>query len=901
MNTDHLIDSNTSSPSSSASPVANTDGDTQLMANATPIVSSPEERSGSLLYLADYQPPDYAIDTVDLTFELDPTATIVTNRMRLRQLRDEPLVLDGSQLLLKSLRLNGEAITSAATTEHTLILKDLPSEFELEIVTQTNPYANKSLEGLYLSNGRFCTQCEAAGFRHITYYLDRPDVMAVFSTTVKAPKTYPILLSNGNPVAHGEEGDSHWVRWDDPFKKPCYLFALVAGDLALKKDTFTTRSGREIALEIYVEPQDADKTEHAMRSLKASMQWDEERFGREYDLDIYMIVAVNDFNMGAMENKGLNVFNAKYVLASADTATDDDYDGIESVIGHEYFHNWTGNRITCRDWFQLSLKEGLTVYRDQEFSADLNSRALQRIGDVKRLREFQFPEDAGPTAHPIRPDQYGSVNNMYTATVYEKGAEVIRMQATLLGREGFRRGMDVYFDRHDGQAVTCEDFTQCMQDANDVDWTQFLRWYSQAGTPVVQATDSYDEARGQYKLHFQQHTPDTAGQHAKPPLLIPIDMALYDDHGQPLVASQVLEFSERQQTFTFEVPVGLTTKPIPSLLRGFSAPVKLHFDYSVQQLLVLLQHDDDALAVWDAAQRLMTQAVLALSGIEAAGAKTCTPKLDHTALISALDRLLNDVTDPALTAELLALPSMNSLSEGVPDLPIDQLHDARLAWQKALSDALYPTWQAIYTRYADEDNAPARRLKNVALECLCAGANPEGLRLAAAQQQQASNMTDEFGALKPQVWNQHDGRDIALNQFADKWIKQPLVMDKWLMLQATSPTENVLAQVQALIDHPAFDRDNPNRIRSLIGAFARMNDVNFHQVDGAGYRFVADWVITLDPTNPQVASALVAAFNRWRRCGETRRNMMQAELERIRSNVKSSNVLDIVSRALSEN
>lgn len=852
--------------------------------------------------LADYQPPAYAIDHVNLQFTLDPDATVVTNRMQVRQLLDEPLVLDGEGLQLLSLTIDGVDVEPSQVTAHHLTLESLPASFTLEIVTQINPAANKALEGLYVSNGRFCTQCEAAGFRHMTYYLDRPDVMAVFTTTIQAPKAYPILLSNGNLVAKGVDADGHWARWEDPHKKPCYLFALVAGDLAVHRDRFTTHSGREVVLEIYVEPQDKTRTAHAMNSLKASMAWDEKVYGREYDLDVYMIVAVNDFNMGAMENKGLNIFNAKYVLASPDTATDDDYDGIESVIAHEYFHNWTGNRITCRDWFQLSLKEGLTVFRDQEFSADMNSRALQRITDVKRLREFQFTEDAGPTAHPIRPSSYGEVNNLYTATVYEKGAEVIRMQHTLLGADGFRKGMDLYFDRHDGQAVTCEDFTQCMQDANDVDWSQFLHWYSQAGTPVLTVDDEYDAATGRYVLTLQQHTPDTPGQNQKAPLLIPVAVAVYTEDGQQLLAPQVLQLTDSKQTFAFDGLVASEKNPgsnqppllTPSLLRGLSAPTKLRYDYTTEQLLVLMQHDDDALCAWDAAQRLQSAAIL--SGVDSQQVQL-TPDL-----LQALQELLQQTVagqkDPALVAEMLALPSMSSLSDGFAIIPVDALHVARLAWQQAVGTQLQSQWQAVYDHFHVLDDAGARRLKNMALQFLCVDANPAGLVLAATQQQQAQNMTDEFAALKAQAWQLHAERTQALQRFAERWQANPLVMDKWLMLQATAPTPSVLADVEGLQDHTAFDANNPNRIRALIAAFARMNDVHFHQADGAGYALVADWVIRLDDSNPQVAAALVSAFNRWRRYDDARQVLMQQQLECVQATVQSSNVRDIVARAL---
>lgn len=940
--------------------------------------------------LADYQPPSYAIDNVDLLFELEPNATIVTNRMRMQRLDDDnnadvPLVLNGIGLELLCVELDGSAIEPDARDAESITFKGLPKKFSLSIKTKINPEANKALEGLYLSNGRFCTQCEAHGFRHITYYLDRPDVMSVFTTTVVADQAaYPVLLSNGNVIARGK-GDSylnglaehvddssgadanganagnvgasrakakHWVRWHDPFKKPCYLFALVAGDLALHSDSFTTMSGRKVALEIYVEPQNRDKTAHAMQSLKASMAWDEQRFGLEYDLDIYMIVAVNDFNMGAMENKGLNVFNAKYVLASPATATDDDYDGIESVIAHEYFHNWTGNRITCRDWFQLSLKEGLTVYRDQEFSSDMNSRSLQRIADVKRLREFQFSEDAGPTAHPIRPDTYGEVNNMYTATVYEKGAEVIRMQATMLGEAGFRKGMDLYFARHDGQAVTCEDFTQCMQDANDVDWQQFLLWYSTAGTPEIQVFDRYNEQTQTYVLTVKQRVPDTPGQTNKRPMLIPLAVALYADDGTVLREPEVLLVTDAEQSFEFKdidpaiVEQGVT----PSLLRGLSAPVKLHYAYSTKQLLTLMRYDDDAFTAWDAAQRLQIKVILNLmpsveaesTGIFAAGlAAHETLNTEHAQvadtngisdlLLAAIRALLQRAADPnvsessksngidwAQLAEMLTMPSMNRLAEHMAVVDVDRLHAARLAWQNRLANELMSEWLAVYTCCAEVDNAAARRLKNLALQALCAVTEPvadtdeaddnivvipqNGYVLAMQQMQQATNMTDQFGGLKALVWSPVTAAQVYADQalvwFAERWADEPLVLDKWLMLQATVPHDNTLANVSVLIEHHAFDAENPNRIRSLIGAFARMNEVGFHALDGGGYEFVADWVIRLDQKNPQVAAALVSAFNRWRRYDETRQHLMCAALQRIAASVESSNVLDIVNRAL---
>jgi len=870
------------------------------------------------ILLADYTPPDYLVDSVQLHFDLEPDATEVSARLQLRRNPaggGGPLQLDGEQLELQELRLDGAALPAGRyrLSAEELTLFDPPEQFLLETRVRINPAANTALEGLYVSSGNFCTQCEAEGFRKITFYPDRPDVMARFTTTLAADReTFPILLSNGNPVARGElEGGRHFVTWEDPFPKPSYLFALVAGDLAEIAGSYTTASGREVALRFYVEHRNRDKVDHALASLQRAMRWDEERFGLEYDLDIYMVVAVDDFNMGAMENKGLNVFNSKYVLARPETATDLDFQNIEGVIGHEYFHNWTGNRVTCRDWFQLSLKEGLTVFRDQEFSADMGSSAVKRIDEVRILRNSQFPEDAGPMAHPVRPAAYQEINNFYTTTVYNKGAEVIRMYQTLLGREGFRKGMDLYFARHDGQAVTTDDFLAAMADANGVDLSRFARWYSQAGTPQLQVSDAFDAASGRYALTVRQSCPPTPGQPGKQPFHLPLEIGLLDSAGRDLPlqqegetvaqgTSRVLELSAAEQTFTF---TGLDSKPLPSLLRNFSAPVQLHYPYREDQLALLMARDSDPFNRWEAGQQLYSRVLLQLVAALRDGQPPALPQ--H--LVEAFRTTLIDADgDPALLAQALVLPSEVYLAEQMETADPGAIHQARQFVRKKLAGALADELHAVYQRNRgalpyrlDGAEIGRRSLKNLCLAYLVAGESAAALAQAGEQFHDADNMTDALAALTALASSPAPDREASLAAFYARWQDDPLVVDKWLTLQAMASRPDTLAQVTTLLDHPAFTLKNPNKVRALIGAFAHGNPAAFHAGDGGGYRFVADRVLQLDPLNPQIAARLVSAFNRWRKYDPGRQALMTEQLRRIqRQQTLSRDVAEIVGKAL---
>jgi len=763
----------------------------------------------------------------------------------------------------------------------------------------------------------FCTQCEAEGFRKITYYLDRPDVMSKFTTTVSAEqKAYPVLLSNGNPIASGSEDNGrHWTTWEDPFKKPAYLFALVAGDLWCVEDSFTTMSGREVALRIYVEPENIDKCQHAMDSLKKSMKWDEEAYGREYDLDIFMIVAVNDFNMGAMENKGLNIFNSSAVLARAETATDAAHQRVEAIVAHEYFHNWSGNRVTCRDWFQLSLKEGFTVFRDAQFSADMNSPTVKRIEDVAYLRTHQFAEDAGPMAHSVRPESFIEISNFYTLTVYEKGAEVVRMIQTLLGKEGFRKGSDLYFERHDGQAVTVDDFVKAMEDANGADLSQFKRWYSQAGTPRLSVSEQYDEAAQTYRLTFRQSCPPTPGQPTKEPFVIPVELGLLAADGSDLPlrlqgeaqaqgTSRVLAVTEAEQSFTF---VDVPERPQPSLLRGFSAPVKLDYPYSRDQLMFFMQHDSDGFNRWEAGQQLSVQVLQELIGQQQRGEALA---LDER-LIEAMRSLLqNETLDAAMVAEMLSLPGEAYLTEISEVADVDAIHAAREFARKRIADALFePLWHRYQanretsrnTAYvASAEHFARRALQNIALSYLMLSEKTEVLEACLEQFEHADNMTERLTALAVLVNSPFEAeRDKALQAFAEHFKDNPLVMDQWFSVQAGSPLPGGLERVQQLMQHPAFTLKNPNKVRALIGAFANQNLVNFHRADGAGYRFLADQVITLNALNPQIASRLLAPLTRWRKYDGARQALMKGELERIlASGELSSDVYEVVSKSL---
>jgi len=870
------------------------------------------------IYLEEYAPPDYLIERVDLRFELGEEHTLVHSRLRISRrpgfgsTATKPLKLDGQQLELLELRLNGEILPPARykVDENRLTLANPPQAFELAVTTRLRPQDNTALEGLYKSSGNFCTQCEAEGFRKITYFLDRPDVMAVYTTTLVADKSrYPVLLSNGNLTDSGELDDGrHWATWHDPFKKPSYLFAVVAGRLERLEDTFVTRSGRTVALHLYVEPGNLDQCEHAMRSLQKAMAWDEETFGLEYDLDIYMIVAVGDFNMGAMENKGLNVFNTKYVLAKPETATDADYQAIEGVIGHEYFHNWTGNRVTCRDWFQLSLKEGLTVFRDQEFSADMQSRAVKRIDDVRLLRSTQFPQDAGPMAHPVRPAAYMEINNFYTVTVYNKGAEVIRMQHNLLGKEGFRRGMDLYFQRHDGQAVTTDDFVSAMEAANGVDLSQFRRWYDQAGTPQVTVSGCYDPTEQSYQLTVRQSCPPTPGQPHKEPFHIPLAMGLLDADGRdlplqldgetaPAGTNRVLELREPEQTFRF---VNVPSAPTPSLLRGFSAPVKLLFDYSDEDLMFLLAHDSDEFNRWEAGQQLAIRTLL--GWLQKDQSEWTLP----AAVSAAFGKALSDPgQDPALLEQILTLPSETWLAEQMEIVDVDGIHAVRNHLRRTLAAdlraALLTTYEAKQTPGYSIDAAAMgqRSLKNVCLSYLLRLDAPELRELCVRQYQTADNMTDQLAALALLANSDCPERPALLADFYDRWQQEPLVMDKWFALQATSELPDTLEQVKALLAHPAFSIRNPNKVRALIGAFCHVNQVRFHDASGAGYAFLADRIATLDPLNPQVAARLAGAFTRWRRYDSARQAMMRMQLERIAAVPGlSADVYEIVAKSL---
>ncbi len=839
--------------------------------------------------LADYQPPSFLIDTVELSFDLDEAATRVRSRLALRRNpasadKRAPLSLDGENVALVRIALDGTDMGANRyiIDDGKLVIPDLPDACILEIETRIAPQDNSELSGLYTSNGSYFTQCEAEGFRRVTYFPDRPDVMARFTTTITADKArVPVMLSNGNPRAIEDAGDGrHRVTWVDPHPKPSYLFALVAGDLVAVKDTFTTLSGRHVDLGIWVRRGDEDRCAHAMRSLKKSMRWDEEVFGLEYDLDVFNIAAVSDFNMGAMENKGLNVFNTKYVLAKPETATDSDHQGIESVIAHEYFHNWTGDRVTCRDWFQLSLKEGLTVYRDQEFSADQGSRVVKRIADVRSLRAAQFREDAGPLAHPVQPDSYIAIDNFYTATIYNKGAEVIRMMATIIGRENFRRGMDLYFDRHDNQAVTINDFAQAMQDASGIDLTRFKLWYHQAGTPEVTVSDSYDAATRRYTLTLTQRTSATPGQPIKQPLVIPVVMGLLNGAGNE-VAAQTLLLTETQQSFVFD---DVSATPVPSLLRGFSAPVKLS-GVTSEQLRFLAAHDTDPFVRWESSQQYATKLLLGM----VAGWRRGDALTLECGLIDALHATLRSAdTDRAFAAEALALPSEAFLADQMAVVDVDAIHAVRDFARTEIGRTLREELRNAYNRLTDTgpyriDGAAIgqRALRNTCLGYLAANSDAEGIAMAKAQFDAEQNMTDVLAALAVLSATDCPERLAALEAFHARWHSDDLVLDKWFAIQAMSPLPGTPDAVRTLAAHPAFDLKNPNRVRALVASFASGNQVRFHDSSGRGYRFLADTIIQLDPNNSQIAARLVPPLGQWRRMDPARQMLMQQELQRI--------------------
>ncbi|PHM70184.1 aminopeptidase N [Xenorhabdus kozodoii] len=842
----------------------------------------------------DYTAPDYTITHIDLDFELDAEKTTVTAISQVkRQINDiTPLVLDGENLTLKGLYIDDKGWEHYQELDGKLLIEQLPAQFSLKIVNEINPTANTALEGLYVSGDALCTQCEAEGFRHITYYLDRPDVLACFTTRITADKSqYPFLLSNGNRIDQGEREDGrHWVKWQDPFPKPAYLFALVAGDFDVLRDTFVTRSGREVALELFVDRGNLDRADWAMTSLKNAMKWDETRFGLEYDLDIYMIVAVDFFNMGAMENKGLNIFNSKYVLAKTETATDEDYLAIEAVIGHEYFHNWTGNRITCRDWFQLSLKEGLTVFRDQEFSSDLGSRSVNRIKNVSVMRSAQFAEDASPMAHPIRPDQVMEMNNFYTMTVYEKGAEVIRMIHTLLGEEQFQAGMQLYIHRHDGSAATCDDFVQAMEDASNVDLTLFRRWYSQSGTPVLTVRDEYDAEKQQYILHVSQLTPSTADQKEKHPLHIPLDIELYDAQGKAIPLRRngqpvhpVLNVISAEQSFVFD---DVSAQPVPSLLREFSAPVKLDYPYSDEQLSFLMKHARNAFSRWDAARTLFINYVK-LNVVR--NRKSLPLELPMHVIDAFRAVLLDKNIDPALAALILTLPSENEMAELFTVVDPQAIHDVIRVMTKVLANEMVDEFSAVYhslhtgTYRVEHKDIAKRDLRNTCLYYLAFTDNKElADQLVAAQYYHADNMTDSIAALSAAVSAELPCSYQLMDEFDQRWHQNGLVMDKWFRLQATNPAFDVLDKVRDLMKHRSFSLSNPNRVYSLLRIFFSKNAVAFHAEDGSGYQFLVEVLTELNSLNPQVASHLIDPLIRLKRYDEKRQALMRNALEQLK-------------------
>jgi aminopeptidase N len=867
--------------------------------------------------LKDYRPPDWLVETVSVDVSLHPTQTKVRATLALKpnsQMPAAPLVLDGDGITLTALKLDGTALPpeSYVATPDGLTIPQVPNRpFTLEIETLVDPTANTQLSGLYRSSGTFCTQCEAEGFRRITYFPDRPDVMAVYTTRIEAGKAEtPVLLSNGNLIDRGDlPGGRHFATWHDPHPKPAYLFALVGGNLGVVEDRFVTLSGRNVTLRIYVAPGKEGRCGYAMDSLKRSMRWDEEKFGREYDLDIFMIVAVSDFNMGAMENKGLNVFNDKYVLASGDTASDADFAQIEAVIAHEYFHNWTGNRITCRDWFQLCLKEGLTVFRDQEFSSDMRSRPVKRIADVRNLRAAQFVEDAGPLAHPVRPETYKEINNFYTSTVYEKGAEVVRMVQTLIGKEKFRAGMDLYFARHDGEAATVEQFIQCFADASGRDMTQFMRWYNQAGTPEVTVAGRFDPARKTYTLEAKQSVPPTPGQPTKQPMVIPLCVGLVGKDGRdlPLALSNgkiehgVLVLSEPAASFEF---TGIDEAPVLSINRGFSAPIKLNTDLDAGGLAFLAAHDSDPFNRWQALQTISMR--LLIDNVAALHAGKM-PRADEK-LLAALTAILGDAAlQPAFVALALVSPGEGDIAREIGrDIDPDAIFRARKTLRASIGDRLGPALAKAYERMTvpgpyspDAASAGRRALRNVALDLLAAAGTPEAIARAARQYDAADNMTDRTAALATLSLHAGPERDRVFADYYTRYAADALVIDKWFGLQAMIPQPDTLDKVRALTAHPAFSFANPNRVRALIGAFAQGNPTQFNRADGAGYEFIADNVLALDPKNPQLAARLATAFRSWRTLEQGRRGKAQAALERIKAAPnRSRDLADIVERAL---
>jgi aminopeptidase N len=838
----------------------------------------------------DYQEPDFLINHVALEFTLAETKTkvICVSQVSRNGQHNKPLVLDGEDINLLTVHVNGKAVSNYQQTDTTLSIETDVDTFELRIENTINPKDNSSLEGLYYAADAYCTQCEAEGFRKITYFLDRPDVLATYDVTVIADKKgFPFLLSNGNKVDSGDlEDDTHWVKWSDPFKKPCYLFALVAGDFDLLQDSFVTQSDRTIALELFVDKGMLGRGQHALNSLKKAMKWDETEFGLEYDLNVYMIVAVDFFNMGAMENKGLNVFNSKFVLADAQTATDEDYFNIEAVIAHEYFHNWTGNRVTCRDWFQLSLKEGLTVFRDQQFSADMSSPIVHRIQNVRVIRERQFAEDASAMSHPIRPDEVIEMNNFYTVTVYDKGSEVIRMLFTLLGKTGFLAGIKLYFKRFDGQAVTCDDFVQAMQDANDKDLTQFKRWYSQSGTPQIVVTDSYDIGSNTYQITFEQKHLATFDQSDKQNLVVPIQFSLLNDNLEPFHLGDTnqqeitLELNDTQQTLEFK---SIDSKPIPSLLHGFTAPVKLDYAYSQEQLAKVMLGSPDEFARWDAGQKLFSDCIHNLAD------KTEKQQVVSIKQTVAMFEPIIQSKDIslALKAEMLTLPSFETLFQQIDSVDIDVLYQSRTKLLETLAHTFSAEWLSHYSAFKNQSYAyqseqvEQRKIRNLSLKYLTLSGQHNVEHLLMEQFNNADNMTDSLGVLSAAQLGDLKLFEKLMSTFEQKWKADPLVLDKWFALHANTDRADILARISVLMAHDQFTINNPNRVRALIGTFSFFNVAGFHNIDGSGYKFVADYLIKLNEVNPQIAARIITPLIQWQKVDKTRQQLMQHQLMRI--------------------